>query len=215
MPEAKVGWQGLSLKLQGVTGFDNDDAKEINVTLGYKLGPVNIGVTDYWTSGKDLEGRDLYFEFDAAKNGHQLEGNIGVELPWFSLQAYTMFWGNDFQYDTMEKQQQRTGGKRAYSTYIELRVPFYFGGLDWDVMAGVSPFEGAYTVTPIADFNGYSIVKKESFYADKAACVKGAVRATKRLEFGDVKVPIFAELHANPYMKRANFLVGVSVQPFK
>lgn len=215
IPAAKVEWMGASLQLQGTTGIDKDDPREINLSLGYKYKFLNAGLTDYWTSGKDYEGHNLYFEWDPVKNGHQLEANIGVDLGYFSLQAYTMIWGNDFQYKTLLDVQNRTNGKRAYSTFIEVRVPFYLGGIDWDVCAGMTPFEGAYVVTPITEINSITLVKKDEFYSDKASCIMASVRATKRLEFGDVKVPIFAELHTNPYMKTANFLVGVSVQPFK
>ena len=214
IPTGKVSWKGASIQLQGTTGFDNEDPKEINLSLGYKLGPVNIGVTDYWTSGLDYEGRNIYFDWDAAKGAHRFEGNIGFTLPYFSLQAYTMFWGNDFQYKSLNDTQNRTNGKRAYSTYIELRVPFYMGGIDWDLSAGMTPFEGAYSIAPFTNINGYQIVQKEHYYAGEVSCIMASLRATKRLELGDMKVPIFAELHTNPYLKRANFVVGVSVQPF-
>ena len=49
-----------------------------------------------------------------------------------------MFWGND----------HKINGDRAYSTYVELSVPFRAGGLDWDVRAGITPMESAgYTTT--------------------------------------------------------------------
>ncbi len=214
IPAAKVSWKGASLKLQGTTGLDSDDPREINLSLGYKYKFLNVGVTDYWTSGKDMEGHNLYFEWDPVKNGHQLEANLGVDFGYFSLQAYTMVWGNDFQYNTLLDVKNRTNGKRAYSTFIELRVPFYMGGIDWDVCAGMTPFEGAYVVKPFTEISTITLVKRDEFYADKAACIMASIRATKRLEFGDMKVPIFAEMHTNPYMKRASFLVGVSVQPF-
>lgn len=220
MPEAKVSWQGASLKLQGVTGFDKDDAKEIDLNLGYEYRfsdycKVNVGVTDYWTSGMDKEGHSLYFEWDPAENGHQLEVNLGVDFTYFKVNAYTMVWGNDFQYNTLSDMAQRVNGKRAYSTFIEVGVPFYFGGIDWDLSAGMTPFEGAYDVEPYDEISTITVLKKKSFYADKAAFIMASLRATKRLEFGDVRVPIFAELHANPYLKSANFLVGVSIEPFK
>ncbi len=219
LPFAKVDWMGAFLKVDGAAGLDKDDAKEINISLGYKYKfndffTVNVGAKDYWTSGKDFEGRNLYFEWDPVKNGHQLEANIGFDFGYFSIQGYTMVWGNDFKYESLYDVENRTNGKRAYSTFIELRVPFYMGGIDWDVCAGVTPFESAYIVTPLTTINSLNLVHKEPFYSDKASLIMASVRATKRLEFGDVKVPLFAELHTNPYMKRANFLIGVSVNPF-
>ena len=46
-----------------------------------------------------------------------------------------MVYGNDYKID----------GSRAFSTYIELSVPFRAGGLDWDVRAGITPMESAGT----------------------------------------------------------------------
>ena len=210
-PTVSIGWRGLSLSLFGSTGLDKEDSEEIDLTLGYERDfgefGFNIGVTDYWTSGMDYGKLDRYFFFEEAESAHQLEANIGFRLPWFYIQGYTMVWGNDFKYQSHLDAEFRLNGKHAYSTYIELGVPFYMAGLDWDVKAGVTPFESACYV------NGNE--QKEHFYADKAACVMASVRATKNFEFGDMKVPIFAELHTNPYTQRANFLIGLSVIPFR
>lgn len=214
LPYGKLGWHDFSAQLWGSTGFDNDDAKRLNITLGYKYKMFNIGVTDYWTSGMDYSGRSLYFEWDPVKNGHQLEANIGVDFGFLSLQAYTMVWGNDFKYKTQVDTQYRLDGERAFSTYIEARFPFYAAGLDWDICAGITPFESAYGVAEGGSIAGLTIMERQHFYADKTALIMASIRATKRLEFGDIKVPLFAELHTNPYMKKANLLVGVSVQPF-
>lgn len=215
LPAAKLSWKGASVQLQGTTGFDNDDPKEINLTLGYKYKMFNVGLTDYWTSGMDYEGHSLYFEWDPVRNSHQLEANFGVDLRWCSLQAYTIIWGNDFKYSTITDSENRTNGKRAFSTFIELRVPFYFASLDWDASVGVTPFESACIVKEGREIAGFQTMEREHFYADQTALVMASLRATKRFELGDVKVPVFAEVHTNPYMKRANFLVGVSIQPFK
>ena len=125
-PQGEVRWQGLSLGLQGNAGVESVDPHEINLSLGYSIAGFNIGVTDYWTTGVDPENR--YFYFDKDKTPHQFEGNIGYTCPYFSLQGYTMFWGNDF----------KKNGDRAYSTYIELGIPFKLGGIDW-MLTGAPP----------------------------------------------------------------------------
>lgn len=210
MPAAKLSWKGASVGLTGTTGIESKDPKEINIALGYKFGMFNVGITDYWTSGKDLMGNDVYFEWDSAKNGHQLEANFGVDFGFMTLQAYTIFWGNDFRYETLADTENRTNGKRAFSTYIEARFPFYWKGIDWDVCAGVTPFKSACYIESDGE-----MLHKNYFYADKPAIVMASVRATKRMEVGEVKTPIFAELHTNPFLKHANFLIGISIQPFK
>ncbi len=209
-PRARVEWRGLSLQLSGSTGLESKDNKEINATIGYHLGGFNIGVTDYWTSGQDYKGRDLYFYFDPQATAHQVEANLGFSCPYFSLQGYTMLVGRDFKYDSVLDALYNVNGKRAYSTYVELNIPFYMGGLDWDLTGGVTPFESA--GKPVNTDDG---IVREYFYAKGFACVKASLRATKNFELGDIKMPIFAEIHTNPYMQKAWLVVGVRVLPFK
>lgn len=213
IPEARMEWKGASLKLQGTAGIDNDDPKEIDLTLGYKCKFFNIGLTDYWTSGNDLDGHNLYFAWDPAKNAHQMEANIGVDLGFLSLQVYTMVGGNDFKYSSLADTELRTNGKRAYSTYIEVRVPFAWKGLEWDVKAGLTPAESACTIEG-EEVGGYIAMRRNHYYADQFSMVMASVRATKRLNICNAKVPVFVEVHTNPYLKRANFLVGFTAHLF-
>lgn len=210
-PTASIGWRGLSLSLSGNTGFDKDDPEEIDLILAYERDfgefTLNAGLTDYWASGLDYEQLDRYFFFEEAECGHQLELNIGGSWRGISLQANTMIWGNDFKYDNFRDTEFRLNGKHAFSTYIELGYPFYAAGLDWDLKAGVTPFESACNVLEDG--------KKDYFYADKTAWVMASIRATKNFELGDIKMPVFAELHANPHNRSANFLIGLSVIPFR
>ena len=204
-PEAGISWKGLSLSAFGNAGFDKNDAQEFDLTLGYEYKGFKIGVTDYWFTGVDPE--DRYFFYNEKETAHQLEANLGYTCKYFSLQAYTMFWGNDF----------KINGDRAYSTYVELSVPFRAGGLDWDARVGITPMESAgiqYTIVPEGAAEGFGIVKKEYLYGGKFTCNMASIRATKTLEYKNVKIPVFAEFHANPELKTARFLAGVSVVVF-
>ena len=204
-PQLDVSWKGLSLIACGSAGLDKDDLQEIDLTLGYKNWGFNIGVTDYWQTGIDAE--DRFFYYNDKKTPHQLEANIGYSCKYGSLQAYTMFWGEDY----------KANGDRAYSTFIELSVPFRAGGLDWDLRAGVTPMESAgvqYTIIPEGAAEGFGIIKKEYLYGGKFTCNMASIRATKTLEYKNVKIPVFAEFHANPELKTARFLAGVSVVVF-
>lgn len=205
-PMAKVSWQGAYVKLFGSAGFDKSDEEEIDLSLGYEFPfGLNIGVTDYWQTGIDAE--DRFFYYNDKKTPHQLEANIGYSCKYGSLQAYTMFWGEDY----------KANGDRAYSTFIELSVPFRAGGLDWDLRAGVTPMESAgvqYTIIPEGAAEGFGIIKKEYLYGGKFTCNMASIRATKTLEYKNVKIPVFAEFHANPELKTARFLAGVSVVVF-
>ena len=202
-PTASLSWQGLSLNVFGSTGLDKKDPREIDLTLGFQRWGVNIGVTDYWMSGVEKDNRYLYFdEFEGA---HKLEANIGYTCKYFSLQAYTFFWGNDV----------KINGERAYSTYIELTVPFKLGGVDWQVRGGMTPFESAGWTEPKGD-DGIAAMLTNSYYdyAEGVACLEASVRATKTMDIGFSKLPVFAELNVNPYLQTANVIFGVTVNPF-
>ena len=204
-PELNLAWQGLSLDIEGSNPLEKDGGvQDLDVTLGYSLYGFNIGVTDYWTA--DVDPRNRYFYYGGETEcPHQLEGNIGYTCKYGSLQAYTMFYGNDFKID----------GSRAYSTYIELSVPFKLGGIDWDVRAGVTPFESAGTtyqeqvVTETGKVKTYT--RGDWMYGESFTCNLASVRATKEFEFKKFKLPVFVELHTNPYLQRANLVFGISI----
>jgi hypothetical protein len=203
-PALEVSWQGLSLEATASTGFDKDDLQDIDLTLMYSRWGFNIGVIDYWTRDADSENR--YFRY-TSDGPHQLEANLGYTCKYFSLQAYTMFGCNDF----------KINGDRAYSTYIELSVPFRAGGLDWTVSAGITPMESAgYTSTRTVQglLKEITVVDKNYLYGEGFTCNMASVRATKTFCFKNFKLPVFAEFHANPYLQKANFLAGISIATF-
>ena len=203
-PNASIAWQGLSLAASASTGFEKDDLQDLDITLGYNRWGFNIGVTDYWT--KDVDERNRYFYYGGEHEcPHQLEANIGYTCKYGSIQAYTMVYGNDY----------KINGDRAYSTYIELSVPFRAGGLDWDIRAAITPMESAgfsYEELIINEFGREQrVTRGEWLYGESFTCNMASIRATKDLKFKSFRVPVFVELHTNPYLQRANFILGVSI----
>lgn len=203
-PEAYVSWQGLTLKLEGSIGLDSSDGQDLDVTLGFERFGFNIGVIDCWESGLDPNDRYFYYQ---KKGAHRLEANIGYSWKYGSLQAYTIFWGNDY----------RTSGERAYSTYVELSVPFKLGGVDWKLSVGGTPFESAGNTELVeveGIFDGEIYGRNHYYYAEGPACVMASLRATKTINLGFAHIPVFAELHTNPYLQKATFLCGLTIAPF-
>jgi hypothetical protein len=203
-PEVCIAWKGLSLKASASTGFERDDLQDIDLHLDYTRWGFNIGVIDYWTADVDLRNR--YFFFKGEKEcPHQLEANIGYTCKYGSLQAYTMVYGNDYKID----------GDRAYSTYVELSVPFRLGGLDWDARVGVTPMESAGTtyMEQIVTETGQTknVTRGDWMYGESFTCNMASIRATKELEFKHFNVPVFVELHTNPYLQRANIVLGIAI----
>lgn len=186
-PTFGVGYKGLSLTAWGSFGLTNPaDTKEFDLTLGYTIGGLHIGVTDYWFSeGPEPEGN--YFSYKSGTTNHVFEANIGYDFGVASLQWYTNFAGNDGT---------NKSGKRAYSSYVEASVPFKLGGAEWTATAGIVPYA--------TDFYG----------ANSFALTNLSVRASKTIQISNsFALPLFAQISANPAAKKAYLVLGFTLQP--
>ena len=186
-PTLGLSYKGLSLSAWGSAGLSNPaDTREFDLTLAYTIGGFNIGVTDYWFNA-GLDPLNRYFAYAADCTNHVFEANVGYDFGFASLQWYTNFAGNDGL--TPDE-------KRAYSSYVEVNVPFVLGGVDWTATAGAVPFA--------TDFYGV-----EGFGA-----VNVALMASKDIRITDsFSIPVFAQVAANPYSKNAFFVFGITLQP--
>ncbi len=186
-PTLGVGYKGLSLTAWGNVGLSEPkDAKEFDLTLAYTIGGFNIGVTDYWTtSGGDPAAR--YFKYNAHSTNHVFEGNIGYDFGFASLQWFTNFAGND----GVNKK-----GKRAYSSYVEVTVPFKLVTVDWSASVGAVPFS-------------------TDFYGTRGFAVTNvSLKATKDIKVTNTfSVPLFGQIVANPCSQKAYLVFGFTLQP--
>lgn len=186
-PTLGISYKGLSLTAWGSYGLTNpDDTKEFDLTLGYTIGGLNIGITDYWFStGLDPEG--LYFKYDAHRTNHVFEANIGYDFGPVALQWYTNFAGNDGT---------NKDGKRAYSSYVEATIPFSLASIDWTATAGAVPF-----ATTSYGTSGFAVTNL-------------SLRATKDIRVSDLfSIPIFGQVVANPCSQKAYMVLGFTLQP--
>ena len=186
-PTLGIGYKGLSLTAWGSVGLsDPSDTKEFDLTLGYTIGGFNIGITDYWFNG-GLDPENRYFKYDAHGTNHVFEANVGYDFGLASLQWYTNFAGNDGM---------NNDGKRAYSSYVELAVPFKLATVDWTATAGSVPFA--------TDFYG----------TDGFAVTNLALKATKEIKVSEsFSVPVFGQVIANPCSQKAYLVIGFTLQP--
>ena len=186
-PTLGVGYKGLSLTAWGSYGLTNkDDVKEFDLTLGYTIGGLNIGITDYWFSeGLDPDGR--YFKYDAHGTNHVFEATVGYDFGPLALAWYTNFAGNDGT---------NKSGKRAYSSYFEVNVPFRLATVDWTATAGAVPY-----ATTSYGTNGFAVTNL-------------SLRATKDIRITDsFSIPIFGQLTGNPCSQKAYLVLGFTLQP--
>jgi hypothetical protein len=186
-PTLGLAYKGLSLSAWGSTGLSNPaDTREFDLTLAYTIGGFNIGVTDYWFNA-GLDPLNRYFAYAANCTNHVFEANVGYDFGFASLQWYTNFAGNDGL---------TPAEKRAYSSYVEVNVPFVLGGVDWTATAGAVPFA--------TDFYG----------VDGFGVVNVALTASKEIRITDsFSIPVFAQVAANPYSGDAFFVFGITLQP--
>jgi len=186
-PTLGVGYKGLSLTVWGSYGLVNTaDTKEFDLTLAYTMGGFNIGITDYWFSaGLDPENR--YFKYDARGTNHVFEGNVGYDFGPLSLQWYTNFAG----YDGTNKD-----GKRAYSSYMEVVVPFKVATVDWTAAVGAVPF-----ATTSYGTTGFAVTNL-------------SLKATKEIKVTDsFCIPVFGQIVGNPCSQKAYLVFGLTLQP--
>ena len=186
-PTLGLSYKGLSLSAWGSAGLSNPaDTREFDLTLAYTIGGFNIGVTDYWFNA-GLDPLNRYFAYAADCTNHVFEANVGYDFGFASLQWYTNFAGNDGL--TPDE-------KRAYSSYVEVNVPFVLGGVDWTTTAGAVPF-----ATDFYGVEGFGVVNV-------------ALTASKDIRITDsFSIPVFAQVAANPYSKNAFFVFGITLQP--
>lgn len=186
-PTLGVSYKGLSLSAWGSVGLTNaNDTKEFDFTLGYTAGGFNIGVTDYWFN-VGPEPKSRYFIYDAQSTNHVFEANIGYDFGLASVQWYTNFAGNDGV---------NKDGERAYSSYVEVAVPFCLATTKWTATAGAVPFA--------TDFYG----------TDGFAVTNLSLKAEKEIKVTDTfSIPVFGQVTANPCSQKAYLVFGFTLQP--
>ena len=113
-------------------------------------------------------------KYDAHGTNHVFEANIGYDFGFASLQWYTNFAGNDGT---------NKDGKRAYSSYVELDVPFKLATVDWNATAGAVPF-----ATDFYGTTGFAVTNL-------------SLKATKDIKVTDsFSIPVFGQVVANPFL---------------
>ena len=185
-PTLGVSYKGLSLSAWGSVGLtEASDTKEFDLTLAYSAGGFNIGVTDYWFNTPE----ERYFLYDAHRTSHVFEANIGYDFGVASVQWFTNFAGND----GINKD-----GKRAYSSYMEVVVPFKLSAIDWTATAGAVPFA-------TSSYNGWT---------SGFAVTNVSLKATKDIKVTDsFSIPIFGQVVGNPCTQKAYLVFGFTLKP--
>ena len=108
-----------------------------------------------------------------------------------SVQWFTNIAGNDGV---------NKDGKRAYSSYLELAVPFKLATVDWTASVGAIPWATSF-------YNGWT---------SGFAVTNVSLKATKDIKVTDsFSIPIFGQVMANPRTQNAYLAFGFTLQPFQ
>jgi len=191
-PKLGVKWKGFRLALEGSGGFSNDDYEELDIVLTYKYRGFTFGLYDEW--GEDWM-ESPYFKY-GHETTHQFSAHVGYAWDWASANLITTFAGADY----------KPNGSRAYSTYIELNVPFHFATLDWEASVGLTPYESGGLKTQPKD----EIELFEYAYADCFAVNKLSLHATKVFSIKNYELPVYIEVQGNPWRRVANIILGIT-----
>ena len=187
-PTLGIAYKGFSLSAWGSVGLtDSNDTKEFDLTAMYTVGGLNIGVTDYWFDKGGLDPEARYFKYDAHGTNHLFEANIGYDFGLASVQWFTNIAGNDGT---------NKDGKRAYSSYMEVVVPFKLSAVEWTATAGAVPW-----ATTSYGTTGFAVTNL-------------SLKATKEIKVTDTfSIPIFGQLVGNPCSQKAYLVFGFTLQP--
>lgn len=179
-PSISVGYKGLSFTAWGSSNFTGSDF-ELDLTAGYKLGNLELAITDYYVTTEDEPYP--YFRYKTG-NGHVFEGSVAYtvseKIP-LTLSWNTYFAGTDNLYKAHD-----------YSTYIELSYPFTLWGVDFTPEAGLTPWKGVYA-------DGFNVVNLAIEAAREIPLTKSYA------------LPISAKLIFNPAENNAFMVFGIAI----
>ena len=179
-PELTVGWKGLELSVWGSTGL-TDQRNEIDLTLSYTIGGLNLSVIDYW----DNSGEIPYFYYKPRETGHSFEAAIAYDFGPVEVSWQTFFAGSDYQEDD---------GRRAFSSYFELSAPFQLASMEWEAKVGVVPWASDYYETQRFTLQQVSLkATKDIPVSEKFV------------------LPLYGELIANPSNRKLFFVAGFTI----
>ncbi|GHU69091.1 hypothetical protein FACS189413_07350 [Bacteroidia bacterium] len=164
------------------------NVKEFDLSIGYEIAGISVGITDYYIA---TQGDAGYFNYDGeAGSAHTLEATIGYTLPIeslpLSLSWSTNFYGSDGL---------NNDGKTAYSSYFEVAYPFSVKDISLNAAVGITPWATSFYGNSTE--SGFNVINL-------------ALTASKEIKIADFTIPAFAQIVVNPRTEDAFLVFGVS-----
>jgi hypothetical protein len=179
---------GFSIGAWGSTDIVNlAGLKEFDLSVGYEISGVSLGITDYWIVSQGEGPR--YFNYDKDKGtAHTFEVTIGYTLPVESF-PLSLSWSTNFAGSDGVKSNDKT----AYSSYFEASYPFSVKDISLDAAIGLTPWE-----TSFYGASGFSVLNV-------------SLKAAKEIKITDsFSLPVFGQVVVNPRTEDAFLVIGIS-----
>lgn len=162
-----------------------ENMQEIDLFLGYTIGPVSISIYDYYNPIDTLGWKGDFLHFKSSNTRHTLESIITytgtVKFPIQMLVA-VMFYG----YDKDEL------GNNLYSTYFETGYKFDFKQIEIYPHIGFTPFKG--------------------YYSKSTNIINVGLTLSKVYKITDnIKIPLRSSFIINPNQNKAYVIIGVTI----
>ena len=168
-----------------VNAVDFQSYKEFDLTVGYRIAGISIGITDYWIAP---EGTTSYFNYDKDKGtAHTFEATAGYTLPVEKF-PLAFSWSTNFAgFDGV-----KSNGETAWSSYFEVSYPFAVKDVALTAALGLTPWETDYYGS-----GGFSVVNIN-------------LKAVKEIKIGEFVLPTFVQVILNPRTESTFLVFGVS-----
>ena len=180
-PDITFSYKGAFLNGWAYIPFDNNNFKELDLTLGYYNRGFTVSVVDYISFyPKNMVEDNSFTNFN---DNHQIEIHAGYSRKFFAFKWFTTVAG----YDGVNSK-----GERAYTSYMSVGVPISLPKFDIAFEIGATPYSTS------------------SFKTNKFAVVDLNMKLSKDIFINKyLSVPIFAQIGVNPHYKDPYLVLGV------
>lgn len=162
----------------------NNSYSEIDLIPAWQFGELTVSVLDYYNPV--VGEKNQFLNFQEGQSRHSLE----ITIDNYSGEKHRLKWmvGTFLLGDKNEET-----GNPIFSSYIELKYPFSFCGIESEPFVGTTPFRG--------------------YYADQFAFVNTGISFSKELQLElPFTVPLCLSFISNPNTKRSfiTFAAGIA-----
>lgn len=180
-PDITFSYKGAFINGWAYIPFDNNNFKELDLTLGYYNKGFTVSVVDYISFyPKGMIEDNSFTNFN---DNHQIEIHAGYERKYFAFNWFTTVAG----YDGVNSK-----GERAYTSYMSVGVPIHLPKFNIAFEIGATPYSTS------------------SFKTNKFAVVDLNMKLSKDIYINKyLSIPIFAQIGVSPHYKDPYLVLAV------